>query len=68
MTKVQQACSTARHPPGAARTGSSSETAVATIVAARLETLYGPHRLAYELGRPRSTIYGVLRRESTSHA
>ena len=36
---------------------------VATIVAARLETLYGPHRLAYALGRPRSTIYGVLRRE-----
>jgi len=40
--------------------------AVATIVAARLETLYGPHRLAYELGRPRSTIYGVLRREQLS--
>jgi transposase InsO family protein len=39
---------------------------VATIVAARLETLYGPHRLAYELGRPRSTIYGVLRREQLS--
>jgi transposase InsO family protein len=40
--------------------------AVATIVAARLETLYGPHRLAYALGRPRSTIYGVLRREQLS--
>jgi transposase InsO family protein len=39
---------------------------VATIVATRLETLYGPHRLAYELGRPRSTIYGVLRREQLS--
>jgi transposase InsO family protein len=39
---------------------------VATIVAARLATLYGPHRLAYELGRPRSTIYGVLRREQLS--
>jgi transposase InsO family protein len=39
---------------------------VATIVATRLETLYGPHRLAYELGRPRSTIYGVLRREKVS--
>ncbi len=39
---------------------------VATIVATRLETLYGPHRLAYELGRPRSTIYGVLRREHVS--
>src|ERR1700761_2699339 len=25
--------------------------AVSTIVAARLETLYGPHRLAYALGR-----------------
>jgi transposase InsO family protein len=40
--------------------------AVATIVATRLETLYGPHRLAYALGRPRSTIYGVLRRERLS--
>jgi transposase InsO family protein len=40
--------------------------AVATIVATRLETLYGPHRLAYALGRPRSTIYGVLRRERIS--
>ena len=39
---------------------------VATIVAARPATLYGPHRLAYELGRPRSTIYGVLRREQLS--
>jgi transposase InsO family protein len=39
---------------------------VATIVATRLETLYGPHRLAYALGRPRSTIYGVLRREQVS--
>lgn len=40
--------------------------AVATIVATRLETLYGPHRLAYALGRPRSTIYGVLRRAQLS--
>jgi len=40
--------------------------AVATIVDTRLETLYGPHRLAYALGRPRSTIYGVLRRERIS--
>jgi transposase InsO family protein len=40
--------------------------AVSAIVAARLETLYGPHRLAYALGRPRSTIYGVLRRERIS--
>ncbi len=40
--------------------------AVATIVATRLETLYGPHRLAYALDRPRSTIYGVLRREQVS--
>jgi transposase InsO family protein len=40
--------------------------AVATIVAARLETLHGPHRLSYALGRPRSTIYGVLRRAQLS--
>jgi len=39
---------------------------VATIVATRLETLFGPHRLAYALGRPRSTIYGVLRRAGVS--
>jgi transposase InsO family protein len=45
------------------RLGSDS---VATIVAARLETLHGPHRLAYGLGRPRSTIYGVLRRAGIS--
>jgi len=32
----------------------------------RLETLHGPHRLAYALGRPRSTIYGVLRRKGVS--
>jgi transposase InsO family protein len=40
--------------------------AVDAIVVARLETLYGPHRLAYALGRPRSTIYGVLRRAGIS--
>ena len=40
--------------------------AVRAIVATRLETLHGPHRLAYALGRPRSTIYGVLRREGVS--
>ena len=39
-----------------------SAEAVDSIVAARLDTLHGPHRLAYGLGRPRSTIYGVLRR------
>jgi transposase InsO family protein len=38
------------------------EDAVAAIIEARLVTLRGPHRLAYELHRPRSTIYGVLRR------
>jgi transposase len=43
-----------------------SSEAVASIVAARLDTLYGPHRLAYALGRPRSTIYGVLRRAGIS--
>jgi transposase InsO family protein len=39
---------------------------VARIVAHRLETLKGPHRLAYDLGRHRSTIYGVLRRAGIS--
>jgi len=39
---------------------------VARIVAHRLESLKGPHRLAYDLGRHRSTIYGVLRRAGVS--
>ncbi len=39
---------------------------VAQIVATRLTTLHGPHRLAYALGRPRSTVYGVLRREGVN--
>jgi transposase InsO family protein len=43
-----------------------SSEVVESIVAARLDTLHGPHRLAYALGRPRSTIYGVLRREGVS--
>ena len=43
-----------------------SQAEVSTIVATRLETLHGPHRLAYALGRHRSTIYGVLRREGIS--
>jgi transposase InsO family protein len=43
-----------------------SSEAVNSIVAARLDTLCGPHRLAYALGRPRSTIYGVLRRAGIS--
>src|ERR1700693_564326 len=43
-----------------------SSEAVETIVAARLDTLHGPHRLAYALGRPRSTVYGVLRRAGIS--
>jgi len=43
-----------------------SAEAVSSIVATRLETLHGPHRLAYALGRPRSTIYGVLRRAGIS--
>ena len=32
------------------------------ILRARRKTKHGPHWLAAELGRPRSTIYGVLRR------
>ena len=37
-----------------------------SIVVARLETLHGPDRLACRMGRPRSTIYGVLRRARQS--
>ena len=32
------------------------------IVAHRLATLQGPHRMSFALAMPRSTIYGVLRR------
>ena len=35
---------------------------VRRILAARRRRRQGPHRLAYHLGMPRSTIYGVLRR------
>jgi transposase InsO family protein len=36
------------------------------ILRARRRLKTGPHRLAAELGRPRSTIYGVLRRHGMS--
>jgi transposase InsO family protein len=36
------------------------------IIAARQASRYGPHRLAYLTGRPRSTCYAVLRRRGLS--
>jgi transposase InsO family protein len=39
---------------------------IEAILAARVETRYGPHRLAYLTGHPRSTIGDVLRREGMS--
>lgn len=36
---------------------------VARILEARRRLRHGPHRLAWHLGHPRSTIYAVLRRE-----
>ena len=36
--------------------------AIEEILAARQRLKQGPHRLGYALGRPRSSIYGVLRR------
>ncbi len=39
---------------------------VERILAARVETGYGPHRLAYLTGHPRSTIGDVLRRAGMS--
>lgn len=36
------------------------------ILRARRRLKQGPHRLAWALGRPRSTIYGVLRRHQVS--
>lgn len=35
---------------------------VGSILEARRRLKQGPHRLGYALGRPRSTVYGVLRR------
>ena len=40
--------------------------AEAAILAARQASRYGPHRLAYLTGRPRSTCYAVLRRHGYS--
>lgn len=39
---------------------------VAKILRARRRLRQGPHRLAYAVGAPRSTIYGVLRRHGLS--
>lgn len=40
--------------------------AVREILALRRRTKHGPHRLGPALGRPRSTVYGVLRRHGFS--
>jgi transposase InsO family protein len=42
------------------------ERAERAILAARQASRYGPHRLAYLTGRPRSTCYAVLRRHGLS--
>jgi transposase InsO family protein len=42
------------------------EAAERAILAARQASRYGPHRLAYLTGRPRSTCYAVLRRRGVS--
>jgi transposase InsO family protein len=39
---------------------------VRRVLAARRRRRHGPHRLAWQLGMPRSTIYGVLRRHGLS--
>jgi transposase InsO family protein len=41
-------------------------TQVRRVLAARRRHRQGPHRLAWQLGRPRSTIYGVLARHHMS--
>jgi transposase InsO family protein len=42
------------------------ETTIEAICLLRRELGAGPHRLAWELGMPRSTIYGVLKRKGLS--
>jgi len=39
---------------------------VARVLAARRQHRQGPHRLAWQLGMPRSTVYDVLRRHGVS--
>ena len=53
-------------PHGTARTRFGSKEVAAIVRAPASESLKGPHRLAYDLGRHRSTIYGVLRRHGVS--
>jgi len=43
-----------------------SETTVGEIIRVRRQMRLGPHRLAPELGLPRSTVYKVLRRQGLS--
>ena len=58
---LEDRSSAARHQPH--RLG---DDVVAAICALRRELGAGPHRLAWELGMARSTIYGVLRRAGLS--
>jgi transposase InsO family protein len=48
------------------RPGALPRREVERILRARRRFKHGPHRLAWELGRARSTIYDVLRREGMS--
>ena len=52
-----------RHPCARRHPHALPPDAVQRICAARRARRYGPHRLSYALDMPRSTIYGVLRRE-----
>jgi transposase InsO family protein len=53
--------SRARHLPHAL-----GQDVIDAICQLRRETGYGPHRIAYALRRPVSTVYGVLRRQGLS--
>jgi transposase InsO family protein len=53
--------SRARHLPHAL-----GQDVIDAICQLRRETGYGPHRIAYRLGRSVSTVYGVLRRQGLS--
>jgi transposase InsO family protein len=46
--------------------GRLPESVASEILAARVAWRYGPHRLGYLLGQPRSTVYAVLRRAQMS--
>ena len=49
------------------RSPSTDPAVVAAILELRRQRRWGPHRIGYQLGMPRSTVYAVLRRAGLNH-